>query len=108
MTTRQIIICFCLLCLSSAHCQNHLKKWYFGGKAALDFMTTPATVITSSSMTAGEGCSSIADAQGNLLFYTNGITIWNKSNSIMANGTGVFSDLSSTQSALIVKKPGSS
>ena len=88
--------------------QNETKKWCFGNKAALDFMTSPPTAFTSS-INAGEGCSSIADANGNLLFYTDGVTIFNANHSIMANGTGLLgsSYQSTSQGALIVKQPGS-
>ncbi len=58
-------------------------------------------------MNAGEGSSSVSDAAGNLLFYTNGIDVWNSSHLIMANGSGLFGSNSTTQSALIVKQPGS-
>jgi gliding motility-associated-like protein len=86
--------------------QNQNTKWYFGNGHGLDFMTTPPTTLTGA-MNAPEGCSSIADASGNLLFYTDGITIYNASHQVMSNGSGLNGDLSSTQSGLIVKKPGS-
>lgn len=54
-----------------------------------------------------EGTSSVADAFGNLLFYTDGETIWDKTNQVMANGNALFGSTITTQSALIVKKPGS-
>ncbi|MBX3163830.1 MAG: T9SS type A sorting domain-containing protein [Bacteroidetes bacterium] len=88
--------------------QNQLSKWYFGKHAALDFMTNPPTVLNNSAMNNGvggsvEGSSSIADAAGNLLFYTNGETVWNSQHTIMANGTGLFGSLSSVQSSMIIK-----
>ena len=86
--------------------QNQNKKWYFSNQAGLDFMTTPPTVLNNSAMNAFEGCSSIADANGNLLFYTDGMTVWNKSHQVMANGMGLLGDPSATQSGLIVKQPG--
>ncbi|MBK8845914.1 MAG: PKD domain-containing protein [Bacteroidetes bacterium] len=57
-------------------------------------------------MTQVEGCSSIADQNGDLQFYTDGISVWNKNHILMANGTGLLGNSSSTQSALIVKQPG--
>ena len=59
-------------------------------------------------MIAGEGCASIADQSGNLLFYTNGVDIFNNQHLPMANSSGINGYQSSTQSAVIVKKPGSS
>lgn len=102
------LVYICLVCTSSFS-QGQDKKWYFGSAAGLDFVTTPATPITTSSMFGyGEGAASVADAFGNLLFYTNGETIWNKSDQVMVNGAGLAGDLTVTQSALIVKQPGTS
>ncbi|MBX3165278.1 MAG: hypothetical protein KF900_12450 [Bacteroidetes bacterium] len=70
------------------HCrvaaQNENTKWYFGNHVALDFMTNPPIVLNNSQMNTSEGCSSIADAAGNLLFYTDGVTVWNKQH--LSNG----------------------
>ncbi|WP_317898099.1 gliding motility-associated C-terminal domain-containing protein [Aurantibacillus circumpalustris] len=101
----------CLACLlfvsNNFFSQNQDKKWYFGSAAGLDFTNNPVTQITSSSMSGyKEGTASVADAFGNLLFYTDGVTIWNKLDQIMANGTGLFGNVLTTQSALIVKRPG--
>jgi hypothetical protein len=87
--------------------QNETNNWYFGKHAALSFSSSPPTVLYNSNMSALEGCASISDASGNLLFYSNGDTIWNKNHTIMANGTGLFGNLSSTQAVLIAKLPGS-
>jgi hypothetical protein len=99
------IISLLFLISVSLHCQsqNENTKWYFGVNSALDFMTNQPTVLNNSAMLANEGCSSVADAAGNLLFYTNGATIWNKQHAIMANGTGLLGWPSATQSVLIIK-----
>ncbi|MBX3164807.1 MAG: hypothetical protein KF900_10020, partial [Bacteroidetes bacterium] len=98
----------CLFCTAQLFSQNENKKWYFPYYAALDFMGGGApTPLNNSAMTQNNyGCSSIADANGNLLFYTNGATVWDASHTVMANGTGLFGF--GTQSSLIVKQPGSS
>lgn len=92
----------------SYHGQNETAKWYFGYGAAMDFMTTPPTQLAASSMTVDEGCASISDDNGALLFYTDGLSIWTKTHTVMANGTGLLGGHSSTQSSIILKKPGSS
>ncbi|MEP7169013.1 MAG: T9SS type A sorting domain-containing protein, partial [Bacteroidota bacterium] len=51
-------------------------------------------------------CSSISDSAGNLLFYTNGEDVWDRNHQLMPNGTGLYGQNSSTQSCLIVKRPG--
>lgn len=91
---------------SQATAQNQESKWYLGNFAALDFATNPPTSLANGAMTTWEGCSSMADSTGSLLFYTNGVKVWNKSHVLMANGTGLYGDNSSSQSALIVKQPG--
>jgi len=88
--------------------QHETSKWYFGSNAGLDFMTSPPTVITSGSLNTSEGCASMADANGSLLFYTDGSTIYNNADLVMANGTGLLGFSSSSQSAIIVRQPGSS
>jgi hypothetical protein len=69
--------------------QNESAKWYFGATAGLDFMGPP-TILTNGMMNPWEGCASISDAAGNLLFYTDGLSVWNKTHVIMANGTGLM------------------
>jgi hypothetical protein len=102
----QFLLGIILLTFNSG-AQNENAKWYFGGFVGLDFMTNPPTVLNNGALSTMEGCSTMSDAAGNLLFYTNGITVWNQQHVPMANGTGLLGNLSTTQSALIVKQPGS-
>ncbi len=102
------IFCFSLLVLSSSWSQNEGNIWYFGDFAGIDFNSGTAVGLTNSALTTGEGCATICDNNGNLLFYTDGITVWNSNHLPMPNGNGNLSgNPSSSQSAVIVKKPGS-
>ncbi len=61
-------------------------------------------------MTSVEGCASVADkSTGALLFYTNGIEVWNAQNQVMSNGAGLLSGASqsASQGVIIVPQPGS-
>lgn len=89
------------------HCQNEAANWYFGNNAAISFNLSNNTIVkkTGSALNTLEGCSSISDDNGNLLFYTDGTTVWNRNHAIMTGGTNLFGDSSSTQSAIIVPKP---
>src|SRR5436190_8052320 len=99
---------FWLLCDHASFAQNENSKWYFGYGAGLDFMTNPPTVLNNGVSYHYEGSASIADSSGNLLFYTDGNAIYDKSHSTMAGvGNGLSGGFSSTQPALILKKPGS-
>jgi gliding motility-associated-like protein len=86
--------------------QGYYNHWFFGNNAGLDF-SSGSPIGVGGNLSTDEGCSSISDGSGNLLFYTDGITVWNKNFVAMPNGTGLFGNTSSTQSALIVPKPGS-
>lgn len=82
------------------------NNWYFGNRAAITFNTDPPTSIAGSVMNAWEGVATISDDTGQLLFYTNGINIWDQNNVQMPNGFGLNGDPSSAQSGVIVPKPG--
>lgn len=91
-----------------AHAQNERNIWYFGQFAGLDFNGGDPVVLSDGQLTTSEGCASIADANGDLLFYTDGITVWGRDHVMMPNGFGLMGGESSTQSGVIVPKPGSS
>lgn len=86
--------------------QKEANIWYFGYHAGLDFNTNPPSVLTNGMMQQIEGCSSVSDASGQLLFYTDGVTVWNKNHNVMVNGTGLYGNTSSTNSGLIFPFPG--
>jgi hypothetical protein len=87
--------------------QNEAQNWYFGQNAGLNFSTNPPTILTNGVLNTFEGCASISNSVGNLLFYTDGITVYNQLHALMANGNGLNGNSSTTQSAIIVKKPAS-
>lgn len=87
--------------------QHEADIWYFGQFAGIDFRSGTPVALTNSAMSQYEGCASISDKEGNLLFYTDGMKVWNKNHSIMQNGTDLMGHPSSSQSGIIVPKPGS-
>ena len=99
-----VISCFLGLNLVA---QNQASNWYFGENAGLSFNLDTNTVSRTldGQLNTREGCSSISDDTGNLLFYTDGLTVWNRNHTVMLNGFGLNGDESSTQSAIIVPKP---
>jgi len=102
-------ICFLVLASLTRLCaQNEASKWYFGVYAGLDFMTSPPSILTNGQQNAGEGSTAISDAAGNLLFYSDGGTIWNSAHVSMANGTGLAGSSAATQCGIIIKQPGNS
>ncbi len=92
----------------SVFSQGEYNIWYFGNFAGMDFNGGAPVALTNGSLNTNEGSSSISDAGGNLLFYTDGISVWNSTHALMPNGTGLHGNSSSIQAALIIKQPGSS
>ncbi len=90
----------------NAFAQNEGNIWYFGQNAGIDFNGSTPLPLTNGSINTNEGCSSISDHNGNILFYTDGVTVYNANHVAMPNGTGLNGNFSSTQSAIIVQDPG--
>jgi hypothetical protein len=89
------------------------NNWYFGSAAGfantglrVDFTSGSPVVSTGIPMLTEEGSSSISDASGNPLFYTNGIRMYDASTNAIFGGV-MNGGSSSTQSAVIMPKPGS-
>jgi len=85
--------------------QNQANWWFFGNNVGLDFNSGVPIPNDLGQLSTDEGCATIADACGALLFYTDGITVWNRNHIMMPNGDNLLGDPSSSQSALIVPQP---
>ena len=100
-------ICFLLLFSFTfqIYSQKQANFWYFGYGAGLNFNSGVPVAVTDGQIYTTEGCSTVSDASGNLLFYTDGTTVYNKLHAVMPNGTGLTGNSTSNQSAIIVPKP---
>ncbi|UAY53110.1 T9SS type B sorting domain-containing protein [Ferruginibacter albus] len=87
--------------------QSQYDNWHFGINTSINFSGGFPAVHNTSAINSGYAAASISDTLGNLLFYTNSDTVWAKDNSIMPNGTGLFSDRTIPQDVLIVPLPDS-
>ena len=97
-----------ILLFGYSYGQKQTDYWYFGYHAGLHFSNGAVSAITDGELVAEEGSATMSDSIGNLLFYTNGVTVWNKNHQIMTNGTGLWGDtimLSTTQAAIIIPQP---
>lgn len=101
-----ILICLCM-CLAGFSQQNN--NWYFGRQASISFNASGTLPVprslTNSNMLADEAAASVSDKNGSLLFYTNGVIVYNKLHQIMLNGDNLAGNISTTQVA-IVQVPG--
>ena len=94
------------LFISLAHAQLENSQWRFSGSCGISFTNSPPAIVNSNISGGGGSCSSIADASGNLLFYTDGTFVYNKQNLMMAGGSNPLQGSGTTQGVLIVKQPG--
>ncbi len=102
-----LIIQFSICYIQSCFAQGEANKWLFGNGGGLDFNSGSPLPFAGGQVFTSEGCASVADAGGNLLFYTDGITVYNRNHIQMPNGFGLLGAPSATQSAMIVLLPGS-
>ena len=97
-----------LICMSvESHSQREAAVWYFGNQAGLDFNSGIPQPLNDGVLDTFEGCESFSDENGNLIFYTEGRTMYNRNHEVMSNGDELLGSFSSTQSALIIPKPNS-
>lgn len=104
-----IVFCCVLIWLATTlHSQPKLSQnWYFGQYAGLTFKNGAAQPLDDGRLSTSEGCATVSDPlTGELLFYTDGVTVWNRLHDVMPNGRGLAGDPSTSQSALIVPAPG--
>lgn len=109
MLTLLRLICASTLLLQAGTvmAQKQANIWYFGYEAGLDFNSGNPVALTDGKLRTDEGCASVADDSGRLLFYTDGVRVYNKIHQIMPNGSGLLGNNSSTQSSVVVPLPGS-
>jgi gliding motility-associated-like protein len=93
---------------SEVSAQKEVNNWYFGNRAGITFNPSTVTALTNGQLNTSEGCATISNFKGQLLFYTDGISVWDSTHSITPNGTGLKGNSSSTQSGIIVPNPGNS
>lgn len=107
-TIASIFVLFFLGTCITAHAQQN-NNWYFGRRAGLSFNsigTQPVpSVLSNSVMITNEAAASISDEDGQLLFYTNGVTVYNKQHQVMLNGDGLHGNISAAQ-VFIIPMPG--
>lgn len=94
-----------LLFINLVFCQGEASIWYFGGNAGLDFNSGAPVVLNDGQLEASQSCGVISNAFGQLLFYSNGLKVWDRNHNVMPNGNGILGSLSAKQSSLIIQNP---
>lgn len=109
------ILLFLLVGCGRVWAQGENNNWAFNFLYGLTFTPAGPAFIPTSMRHMGGSCSTISDANGRLLFYTNGSTVWDSQHNLMPNACstcdGATAQLDGTSGAehntLIVKRPGS-
>ncbi len=101
----------CFLTSTAIQAQQHMRSnfWYFGKNAGIDFNLDGNGIPEpiEGSLNHYECAASISDEEGKLLFYTDGRTVYDKSDTKMRNGENLDGAYSESQ-VLIVPHPGNS
>jgi|GEM_PF-2080706 len=85
--------------------KKRANHWLFANRAYVDFTTCSPQSLSGSQMNSFEGSASISDINGNLLMYTDGVSVWDRNHTVMPNGTGLMGNQSTVQSAVIIPNP---
>ncbi|WP_333878897.1 T9SS type B sorting domain-containing protein [Flavobacterium sp.] len=94
-----------MFCFTSGTAQRD-PVWYFGNRAGLTFASGVPVPLTDNVFNTYEGTTTVCDANGQLLFYSNGMRVVNRNHATMPNGSGLKGGSSSTHSALSIAHPG--
>lgn len=78
-----------MLPATAAMAQGENNIWTFGIGAGLNFNSGKPEFFISGSNTS-EGCATICNSAGELLFYSDGLTIRNRTHAVMPNGSGIL------------------
>ncbi|MDX9905374.1 MAG: gliding motility-associated C-terminal domain-containing protein [Bacteroidales bacterium] len=96
--------------LRSSNCpvaDHEADRWYFGQNAALDFRNQDPFADQTNAMLNVPTCPAVvSDSNGTILFYTDGLNVYNRYNSLVANGSGLHGFVNGAQPVLIVPHPG--
>lgn len=79
-------------------------NWAIGNGVGLSFQNNSVTQFQSQ-MNCSDIGTTLSEAFGNMLFYCNGTTVYDKNNNVMANGTGLLGDITGGLAALIFSQP---
>jgi gliding motility-associated-like protein len=101
-------LAFFILSHFGFYAQLQNSHWTFGFNARVDFSSTPPSGMTNSALYSAEQCATVSDeTSGQLLFFTDGQSVWNANNQTMPNGFNLFGGAfqSCTQGPVIVPFP---
>lgn len=87
---RFLIVVFSIFLVTGIVAQNEANNWFFSNQCGIDFNSGSPQFTNVSPMNTAEASSVASDANGNLLFYTDGAVVYNAQHNAMTNGTGLL------------------
>jgi gliding motility-associated-like protein len=104
---RVLAIGLLLVICNTISAQKQNNQWRYATHSGADFNGTRPVRVSTSSMESWSSCMSVADRNtGALLFYSDGITVWDAQDQAMPNGHALRGSLASVQGGQIVPRPG--
>jgi len=103
MKNKLLLIIFIIIYSNQLFSQENAgNNWYFGNRCGVTFNTGIPVALSDGVLNQLEGVSSISNEDGELLFYSDGQTIWDNTHQAMPNANGSLDGhFSSTQSSII-------
>jgi gliding motility-associated-like protein len=101
-----ILFCLAGVCFRSDSQAQQGNIWHYGQGAGTQFYLGGPAGISNGQTNTLEGTASICDENADLLFYTDGVTVWDKTHQPMPNGQGLKGNKSAFQAAAIIPQPG--
>ncbi|MEO8068056.1 MAG: PKD domain-containing protein [Flavobacteriales bacterium] len=92
-------------CLAVVRGLGQSDIWYFGDQAGLDFSSGTPVALNDGASYSLDNSTTASDTLGNLLFYSNGFSVWDANHTVMPNGSGLLGSNNSGQCALAVHRP---
>lgn len=88
---------------STGFANKHYNNWTFGMGAWIYFenANSDPTFVEECAIRQPEGSATYSDKDGNLLFYSDGMTVWNRNHTPITNGTNLIGSPSSFQACYI-------
>lgn len=106
MNFRNWLSAFILLFYSfNGFAQGQNNIWAFGKNHALDF-NSGFPIYSSSLSDTWEGCATVCDKSGALLFYCDGTNLYDKTHNIMPGGSSIAGSITATQGVAIARMKG--
>ena len=84
--------------------QGEFNNWYFGNKAGISFNSGSPECLKDGQMAVTRANVSVSDSLSNLLFYSDGQTVWNRNHQTMPNGTGLHGGIGQDQTVNVIQK----